>query len=311
MKNKFDSLTRDKTLKAILIACCPAILIFLVFNILYHVYYHGKMTKNEITFIVKTTADVFQILFFIVIASVTILSYIQARKTLFTPIKTETFKMQIKAFEDILAFFQNKTETDFARQFDIDFIVSANAQLLLNDYVELFFKIKINSDVLQELNKNFIGAVASLSFAEKHFQSPEYFERTKPKEEIEITSPAQIFEKWKIYEYGLIHYSKVFSEEMNKLTKIIASPLLPVELKNKLTEFEKTVNDNLFLIGSILTKISQEFPQKFPNAKSIYNFEMAGIENKYNREKKDLQPIAAEILVYIRHYLKIDNLVDV
>src|SRR5688572_24242827 len=87
-------------------------LIFLVvgliaFEIIYRSYYQGQMKATDVNFIVSTIKDIFQILFFCVIVAVTILSYLQAKKTLFTPIKTETFKMQIKAFEEILLFFQN------------------------------------------------------------------------------------------------------------------------------------------------------------------------------------------------------------
>lgn len=149
-----------------------------------------------------------------------------------------------------------------------------------------------------------------MSFAEKNFHSPEYFEKIKHEKNIIITNPALILEKWRNYEYGEIHFSKIFSEEMDKLTRLNASPLLTNELKQKMTSFETKVRENLSLIGVVLTNISQELPQKFQTAKSIKNLELLGVWNRYNSEKKSLEPDAKEILNYIRQYLKIETLID-
>jgi hypothetical protein len=62
----------------------------------------------------------FNILFFIVMIVIAILSYIQARKTLFSPIKTEIFKVQIGAFQDVLKFFNRHNSYDFDREFDVN-----------------------------------------------------------------------------------------------------------------------------------------------------------------------------------------------
>jgi hypothetical protein len=88
------------------------------------------ISKEEVSFIIDTVKDTMQVFFFIVAGTVTVLSYRQAKKTLFTPIKTEVFKMQVKAFEEILAFFQNKTESDFVEAFDFNYILTINARLM-------------------------------------------------------------------------------------------------------------------------------------------------------------------------------------
>jgi hypothetical protein len=62
---------------------------------------------------------------------VTILSYLHARKTLFAPIRTETFKLQLEAFREVLAYFQNKSEIDFVHAFDYERCVNLNALQML------------------------------------------------------------------------------------------------------------------------------------------------------------------------------------
>lgn len=284
----------------------------IVFEIIYKSYCQGQLLGADVGFFMTTIKDFFQILFFCVVVTVTILSYLQAKKTLFTPIKTEIFKMQIKSFEEILAFFQSKTETDLKYQFDFDFMVAANFRIMFTDYINTFFKdeIKINDEAMKELYTKFSGRMVTMSFAEKNFHSPEYFEKIDAENNENITNPALILAKWKDYEYGQIHFSKVFSDEMDKLTKLIASPLLSNDLKQKMTIFKSKIRENLGLIGLVLTKISQELPQRFSTANSIKNLELQGVWNRYNREMKSLEPEAKEILIYIRHYLKIETLID-
>lgn len=61
---------------------------------------------------VETYKDIANIIFFITMSIIAILSYIQAKRTVFSPIKTETFKYQLQAFEKVIEHFQDKSEID-------------------------------------------------------------------------------------------------------------------------------------------------------------------------------------------------------
>jgi len=260
MKISTPFIKSSKVLKGLLIALLSALLMLIIFFIPYKVYCEGHLNSNEISFFIGSTKDIFQIMFFVLVGIVTILSYLQARKTLFTPIKTETFKMQIKEFEEILAFFQTKTETDFTKQFDFDFMVHANSRLMFADFIKHFHKdeVKIDQEKLEELSNNFDGAIATKTWVEKNFIAPEYYEKPKSETSEKVTNPALILEKWKNYEYGPIKFSKKYSEESEKLSKLIKSPLIPFDLKNKIEEFELKIQDNLSLVGKVLNDIAQE-----------------------------------------------------
>lgn len=300
--------------KFIRIGCYTLIFLIIgliVFEITYKSYCQGQLLGADIGFFMTTLRDFFQIVFFCVVVTVTILSYLQAKKTLFTPIKTETFKMQIKAFEEILLFFQNKGETDFTSQFDFDNIVGMNAQLLVLDYIETFFKkeIEIDKEKVAEMMKTSAGAVATLNFMTKHFAKPDYFEKNEKKEKEEITNPALVLKEWEQYEYGKIEYTIQFRTETDKLKNLSASPLIPQELKDKINAFDKKIHDNLLAVGTVLTSVAKEMPTKFPNPKSLDNFNHSGLWNRYNSEMQKVDNDAKEILTYIRQYLKIDELI--
>jgi hypothetical protein len=292
------------------------LLIFLItglvaFEIIYKSYYKGQLLGADIGLFTTTIKDFFQIIFFCVVITVTILSYLQAKKSLFTPIKTETFKMQIKAFEEILLFFQNKRETDFTSQFDFDNLLGINAQLLIIDYIETFFKneVEIDPEKVKELRNNSAGAVVTQNYASKHFVKPDYYEKQEKKEKEEITNPALILREWENYEYGKIEFTNKFNEEIEKLKNLSASPLIPQPLKDKINFFNKKIHDNLFLIGKVLTAVAKELPTTFPNSKSLNNLNQSGMWNKYNNDMEKVEEDAQQILAYIRQYLKIDELI--
>jgi hypothetical protein len=297
--------------KNIFITLSIAIFGYILFAVGISIYSIFETPNKILTIFIISAKDFVQILFFITVAAVGVLSYFRAKETLFTPIKTETFKMQIKFFEEILLFFQNKHETELTKKFDFDKILHVNSHLMMNDYISCFFKneIEIDKEMVKEQMNDFAGAIVSQSFMEEHFISPEYHKKTKKDEIEEITNPALILSKWRKYDYGKIEYTYKYHEELEKLQNLSASPLIPSELKIKLDEFQKVIHENLLLIGKVLTIISQELPDKFPNTESIKKFESSGIWNRYNKDTEELEVKASEIIDFIKEYLKIEELI--
>ena len=77
----------------------------------------------------------------------------QAKETLFNPIRTEIFKIQYPEFEKILLFFNNKTEFDFIKAFDLDNILSINASRMIYDFTKSFYPDEEIFDA-DEVNRN-------------------------------------------------------------------------------------------------------------------------------------------------------------
>ena len=167
------------------------------------------VTQGGATFL-SYLKDFLNALFFLVVGSLAILSYLQARKTLFTPIKTEVFKFQLKVFEELLLFFQNQSESDFIRSFDLEKTVTLNSSLLMDEYVSRFFKkdVKIDSEKHKERYKEFVGGMASKKFAEKYFVSVDYETELPDKREKDkdTDNPTVILAQWNDFDYGYIQY---------------------------------------------------------------------------------------------------------
>lgn len=292
------------------------ILLYTVFQASMIIYNLSTSDNKDISDFIDILKNSFNILFFVIISLITILSYIRARKTLFTPIRTEVFKFQIKNFEEVLLYFQNKSEIDFTIMFDLHRILSYNAMNMAEEYIKHFFKdeVEINEDKKKDLSKDFVAAMLHQDYAKKYLVLTDLVEKKEKAkdsetEDTEITNPAIILDKWKKYEHGSIDYTRQYIEATERLRHFIASPLLPNELKSIIKKFQEKVDNYLPLVGKVITEVSLEMPEKFPTAKSISNFNSSGLWNDYNHKMEKLEDTAEEILVFISDYLRIEDLI--
>lgn len=260
----------------------------------------------------QTASNIFQILFFIAVGTVSVLSYLQARKTLFTPIKTETFKIQLDDLQEILLFFQQKSGFELLSMFDIERTFKLNAFVMLDNYIESFFsdEIEINEDAKEERYKDFVGGVFTEEYAQKNLEKVDYETKvgenhTPPKKP---TNPAIIATNWQNYEHGMIQFTKQYEDKMTELRQLAASPLIPEELRDLINKFRQKVGENLMAIGETLTEIAGELPEKYPNAEDLENVHVIWMLNEYNKNKVDLEEPAQEILDFINNYLSIEDL---
>lgn len=263
---------------------------------------------------IETTKNLANIFFFLVVALIGILSYLQARKTLFAPIRTETFKLQLKAFEEILAFFQNRSESDFLEAFDFDRIVSLNTLQMADDYVSKFFpeEIKIDKDARKKTYSPLIGAVVSKDYMERFFEkvdteNPIYKATPEAKK---ITNPAIVLANWQKYEHGMMGYTKEYQDQLKELTRLSASPLLPKPLREHIGQFQAIAHENLTLAGKTISACSKLMPDHFPTSGDMKDFSPTWVWNEFNEKRKHFEPSAKEILDYMNEYLKIENLMQ-
>lgn len=260
---------------------------------------------------VETYKDIANIIFFITMSILGILSYRQAKKTVFSPIKTETFKYQLQAFEKVIEHFQDKSEIDLMKDIDMDTIIDINAFELLHDYIDTFMKddIVLDEKFFEEKKKLSVGGIMSAEFAEEFLQEigPDTEFSTKEEEET-LNDPALKLAQWNAKKYGLVHYTQAYFEASRKIEKFQNSPLLPKELKKLLKDYSSLVHETLSAIGLALEEIGPKMPTAFPTKEKVKNFHPSWLSNIHNDKRPKLEPKANEILEYINQYLGIDNL---
>lgn len=266
----------------------------------------------EVTEITMTdTKDFFNIVFFITMIVIAILSFLQARKSLFAPIKTEIFKLQVNAFQDVLKFFNEHSPHDFDQIFEIPTIFSMNAEHLRIAYIETFFKdeISLNEEHLNSLRDAAVGAILVREHVTLNaFVIPgEELEETKPKEEKQL-SPEMKLAKWNEYKHFQINFTHGYQEQMEVLAELASSPLLPKQLTDLIYEFKEIIEKNLFLMSSHLTEAATKLPTKYPTAQDIMKLKQDWMWIKFNHERDKTDETVNKILKYIHSYLKINEI---
>jgi len=261
---------------------------------------------------IEDIKNISNIIFFAVISIVTILSYLQARKTLFAPIRTETFKMQLKAFEEVLQYFQNKSESDLLDAFDLDRILRLNTLRMADLYVDMFFpnEIKIDDAERDKTYSVLVGGIVSIEHAQKFFEKVEPTSNHKDKHPTDdkISNPTIILAKWQKYEHEMIEYTKEFMDQIKELDRMPASPILPKQLRDHIIDFRSIAHECLTTIGLTITEASKKMPEHYPRSTDLITFSPTWIWNEFNESREKFEPTAKKILEHINSYLKVEDL---
>ncbi|MDZ7954720.1 hypothetical protein [Nostoc sp. DedQUE09] len=220
------------------------------------------MNKEEIEFFSKISNQFLQDVFFIVGIVITILTYINAKRTILQPIKTEVFKLQVTKFSSILDIFDNQGYIQIKKCFEK--ILFINACSLCDDYAELFFDIELNRNTrpynTEEIEK-IIWNVYSMKDIEKYEQFRNKFNELvaiKKKREVNSLKEELIYtnnlEFWMNYNYEELKIPTEYSELRKKIIDVKSSPLLPKELLVLIEEFIEAMNHKLNLVIEILNE---------------------------------------------------------
>lgn len=87
-----------------------------------------------------------QIMFWGVASTVTVLTYLQARRTVLQPIRTEVFKVQLKSMSEIMGMFLGNGEIALRDKFDFRSLFDANFCYLMDAYASNFFDLRFEQE---------------------------------------------------------------------------------------------------------------------------------------------------------------------
>lgn len=268
-------------------------------------------TINYFATNVSIIKELFHILFFIIVGSVTVLTYLKANKTILQPMKNEIFKKQLSEFTTIMDIFNEKSEIELREYFGLSDLIKANAFLMLDNYASLFFDMKIAREKRPYNINDCPSSLVTQDFIEKNFTLvDEHIIDETSEIRREPPDPMVKATLWKDYNHGDIKIPRKTSNSLKELDKILKSPLLPKECIKYLVEIKNTVNNNIMLVKDVLEEIAQELPEKYSNRDALKKANITWITNRYNHEFNDLEETADKLTDYLREYLNADSLLD-
>jgi hypothetical protein len=209
--------------------------------------------------------------------------------------------------------FNGKDEIELRKYLGFNKMINANAIQLLDNYAELFFDIKFDHDKRPYNRKDCPTSVVSKEFAEKYFDlANDPTIKTKDEKDIaeHRVDPKVKSTIWNSYEYGAISIPKENVKALNRIELIMESPFLTTKSIEYLKDIKDSVLDNTCLIGKVLTRVSKELPEKYPNFDIMRKASIAWIENEYNLEFISLSNNCNKFTGYLRDYLKSDSIMN-
>jgi hypothetical protein len=253
--------------------------------------------------------DFFQIVFFVVVGIITILTFLKAKKTLLQPIRTEIFKSQLHEFSKILKMFTGKREMELRDDFAFGKLFIANCCNLLDTYGSLFFDIKIDTQKRLYSIKNCPASIMTKTWVAKHIELRDDYKIDEEKEKNqERPDPRTKAAIWSEFEYGNIWIPKEFIEMKAQFEKIMDSPLIPKDCLSLLEDYLGTINQNVNILGQLLTEKAKELPEKYPSPVSFSKASYLWIHHEYMRRFQLLEEKADKIIKYLRTYFEADTI---
>jgi hypothetical protein len=264
-------------------------------------------------FTLEEWKNIFNIGFFLAVSTIAILSYLQARKTLFSPIKTEIFKLQVEEIKKVLEVFNHKHQSDFDQETGIQEVFDINAHEMHMNYINSFFKDQVEppEELIEKLKSASYGAIVSKKHASKFFVKVSAGEEMKQNPQVHDDNPVEPalkLAKWNEYEHGVINFTKKYNDATKELAKLASSPLLPKELTEKIYKVIEVNSKNLSLIGDVLTEAAKEMPTQYKTVEQAISFQPTWIWNEYNSPRESTDQSVSDILSYINKHLKINEI---
>jgi hypothetical protein len=255
--------------------------------------------------VTEPVKDVAQIVFWVTVSVVTVLTYRRARKTLLQPIRTEVFKLQVEDVKPLFKIVVGKSETELRRYFGFDELLAANAIALLDDYARIRLGMEIDYK-----NRPYTGTTNKMVSLEGPGVSVHPVDTPGIPSEL-VTPPQDIRtpeQRWAEYRFAVIHLMPTYVKRSKRLQQFLESPMLPVECVELVRALKDTMHKNVMAMFAVLTETALELPKHFPTEKEMQQADIMWITNRYAGAVQSLKPDADKIVAFIRSHFGVDHL---
>lgn len=256
----------------------------------------------------ESIKDVSTIIFSLVATLIAIFTYINARKTLFQPVRSEVIKKQTELLTKMLeTLFEKPVEmsADYQRIITLNvFCLMEECGFILENHGERKAKVmEIYSGDKIFFNENgVLEEYESIETFGKRELSEDDLNRAKKKKYEDFLAGN--------FKINRIRLSIDMQNYLSILNSHIDNPFLPIQISSILSKLVKEINYNIevamrkalldFLNGLREQRQKIGVGTKMP-------VESAGVFNEFNHIRADHRPVCTELRKAIRHYLRIDE----
>lgn len=237
-------------------------------------------------------ADAVQIAFWLLVGTLTLLTFLQARKTIFQPIKLEVFKLQLVSLTRLSDALYGKGEWELVEEFALDEVFADNAWNMVGDYAG--YVLRMRSPELD---------AAAESEPDLRYASPTW-QPLGERSELPVLSVGE----WVKGAGEPIRLSNKHWDSVHRLQVLGADPLLPASISTAVESLLDAIEDNIAAIGSVLRASASDFAIRHPYVESLSGASIGWIHNRWNGERATLEEKARAVLLNIREYYRPDEI---
>lgn len=258
---------------------------------------------------IDTILDGVQIVFFLVTGLIAIFTYRMARKTVFEPLKLETFKLQLQIYSEILDVFNGKDETKLRDIFGISHMARVNIMYLYHKYVNLFYEISDEKQIML-FNKYEHAIITKKAEEALMIFNDDYSIRQLDNIGYEIREKYDFDSStlWDNYIIDKILLPNEMIEVNQRLEKIKNNPLLPVRYLELINNIQGITDRNILALEETLYELAKKLPEKQRKDIQLTDDELCGMLNFYNNSILEYYCSVKVLLDEIRKQLKTEKI---
>ncbi|MFJ4328281.1 hypothetical protein ACIP3A_34955 [Streptomyces tricolor] len=232
------------------------------------------------------------------------MTYINAKRTVFQPLRTEVFKKQIESLTEVLKLFVGKDELSLREDFDFELLRHANITKMYDAYVMHAFNRERPYEVREYRSELCPTAIISLDHLRGNFR---LVDDDKPPSSGSVDTAHIKRRGWK-YEAAETSLPATYEEMEARIRRALEDPLLPSSIANALEEYLDLARENALMISEIIGSMSDQMPRRYPSIMDMGDARTEWIENQVHENFKDFRPSAERIIKLARDYFDSDGL---
>ncbi|MFJ4612193.1 hypothetical protein [Streptomyces griseus] len=225
-----------------------------------------------------------------------------ARKTIFQPLRTEIFKKQIDALAAALELFVGKSHMDLGDDFDLKFAELANFSKMYDRYLLYAFKMRRPEESLE-----YRVELCPVSWVKEEYLMLNMADKATGSEPAKL----KVLDEW-AYEHYDISVPRKYLEREAEFRAVLDNPLLPTSIAALIEAYLDTMRQTLSAVAPVLEECAKEMPERYESLDDIKNVRFDWIQNRLNENRREsissLSESAKVIVEEIRSYFDSDNL---
>lgn len=246
--------------------------------------------------------DISQIVFWAVGAVIAILSFRQAKKSIFQPAKNEVFKVQIASIQSLLKELNWKSSLEAWQDSGLD----TSAEITLGRAFESFALHQHGTKIMSDRLNSLVSVGGIISPEAKGFRLIK-----GPADEVDSEDKSLDWPPiWSDFTWETFSISERLDNLINILGYAASDPVLPRSVISSIEALLKEIHESAIRAAKDVESAVREFPRHYPSQLTLKSADLTWAHNM--REERGVKIFAKlnELRKATRDYLRSDMLLD-